>query len=408
MKKLFLIPLLLLFALTLSAGSALASVAANTQIINNASLSFDDGTGIQTITASVTVTVDLVAALPNLSTPPDDSTTYVGADTPLTFDYTVTAASNGPDTYTLGSSVDSSTNTTAPGTSIPTPVVLGASVTSEVSPNNVTLTVPSDGTADSVVNEIEAGDIIVVDIGSGPETVTVVSVTDPGSGMATITLEAATPLSGSAPAGTPIYEQQVVTLTVDSGTIVASGTDITITAEVTVTNTAGTVSDQVVATYTSTGTGGPAAFTKHVRNVDNGGGNSGGTGTQSFTIDGYTGSYYTGGVTGEPGDTLEYVLVAVNTGAAVLTDTAISDLIPEAFVTFSSGAYGGGADAVFYIDTAGISDSFPADGTDLATFTAGGNPNLVINVGVGAAPGTAGDIPVSSSVTVAYQVTIIP
>ncbi len=406
MKKLFLIPLLLLFAIALPAGSVLASTAANTQIINNASLSFDDGTGIRTITASVTVTVDLVAALPNLIVPPDDSTVYVGPDTPLTFDYTITAGSNGPDTYTVASSVvPGFTNTNNPDTSIPTPVILGASVTSGDTGSLTTLQVPSDGSGpDNVVNEIEAGDIIVVDLGSGPETVTVLSVTDPGSGMATITLEATTPLTVSAPAGTPIYEQQVITLTVDSGTIVTPGTDITVTAQVDVTNSAGTVSDQVVATYTN----GSATLTKYVRNVTNANGNSGGTGPQSFTIDGFTGNYYTGGVTGEPGDTLEYVLVADNTGTAVLTDAVISDLIPEIFVNFSSGAYGGGADAVFYIDTSGTSDSFPADGTDLATFTAGADPNLVVYVGVGAVAGTSGSIPGGDSVTVAYQVTIIP
>ncbi len=395
--------LLLLFTIAFSAGSVLAGTAANTQIINNASLSFDDGTGVQTITASVTVTVDLVAAVPNLSAPPDDSTIYVGPDTPLTFDYTITAGSNGPDTYTITSSVASSTNTSIPGTSIPTPVILGASVTSGNIGSTTTLQVPSDGSGpDNVVNQIEAGDIIIVDVGSGPETVTVLSVTDPGSGMATITLEPTTQLSGSAPVGTPIYEQQMVILTVGSGTIVTSGTDITVTAEVTVTNSAGTATDQVVATYTS----GSATLTKYVRNVNNANGNSGGTGAQTFTIDGFTGNYYTGGVTGEPGDTLEYVLIADNTGTAVLTDAVISDLIPEAFVTFDTGVYG--TDDVFYIDTAGVTDSFPADGTDLADFTAGGNPNLVVYVGNGAASGTTGSIPVGSRVTVAYQVTINP
>ena len=404
MRKLLLTTFLLIFAITLPAGSALASVAANTQIINNASLTFDDGTGIQTVSASVTVTVDLVAALPNLSTPPDDSTVYVGPNTPLTFDYTITAGSNGPDTYTIASSVGGSTNTTAPGTSTPPSVTLGASVTSGDTGDNLTLQVPSDGSGpDNVVNEIEAGDTIVIDVGSGPETVTVLSVTDPGSGMATITLAAATPLSGSAPAGTPIYEQQVVTLTVASGTIGTPGTDITVTADVDVTNSSGTVSGQVVATYTN----GSATLTKYVRNVNNASGNSGGTGVQNFTIGAYTGNYYTGDVTGAPGDVLEYVLVADNTGTAVLTDAVISDLIPETFVTFNTAVYGG-ADDVFYIDETGATDSFPADGTDLADFTAGGNPNLVVYVGTGAAPGTAGSLPVGSNVTVAYQVTINP
>lgn len=407
MRKLFLITFLLIFATSLSAGSALASTAANAQIINNASLTFDDGTGLQTISAAVTVTVDLVAALPNLSTPPDAATVYTGTDTTLTFDYTMTSGSNGPDTYALSTLVASDTNTDGGSASAPAAITLGASVTSTDTGTTTTLEVPSDGSgADNVVNEIAAGDTIVVDLGTGPETVTVLSVTDPGgSGTATITLDTTTTpaLSASAPAGTPIFEQQTFTLTVASGTITTAGSDITVTADISVTNSGlGPLTNQVVATYTS----GVATLTKYVRNVTS---SVIGSGAQSFTIGTYTGDYYTGGVTGAPGDVLEYVLFADNTGTAALTATEISDLVPETFVTFNTGNYdtGSGARDIYYLDTSGTADSFtiaPAD--DQASFIAGNNPNLSVYVGVGAGVATPGAIPINSNVTVAYQVTI--
>ena len=131
----------------LTASSARADVAANTRIVNNATVSFNDGTGTFTVTASVAVTVELVAALPNWVTPPDTSTPYTGPNTLLTFDYTITAASNGPDTYTLGATVFSSTNTTSPAVSLPASVTLGASITTSDTGNVLSLQVPSDGSA---------------------------------------------------------------------------------------------------------------------------------------------------------------------------------------------------------------------------------------------------------------------
>ena len=85
--------------------SAWASVAANTRIVNQASLTYNNGTGNQTIPASVAVTVSLVHGIPVLNEPADGSTPYVGAATQLTFAYYITANGNGPDTYTIGSAI---------------------------------------------------------------------------------------------------------------------------------------------------------------------------------------------------------------------------------------------------------------------------------------------------------------
>ena len=45
-------------------------------------------------------------------------------------------------------------------------------------------------------------------------------------------------------------------------------------------------------------------------------------------------------------------------------------------------------------------------GANQASFVAGSNPNLIVNVGTGASNIATGTIPVGKSVTIAYQVTI--
>src|SRR6185369_3649231 len=106
MKQLFrininLLCLLGLFAMTPL--SAWALTASNTQIVNSASMSYNDGTGVKTANAlPVTVTVTLVPGQPTVSKGPDQSTPYASANTPLTNTFTIIASNtNGPDTYTL-------------------------------------------------------------------------------------------------------------------------------------------------------------------------------------------------------------------------------------------------------------------------------------------------------------------
>src|SRR6185369_2149761 len=114
--------------LAVSAAPAWANLAANTQIINQAQLSYNDGVATRTATASVTVTVGLVAAAPNITPGPPQSTTYTGVGTTLADSFTITAGANGPDTYNLSAAVTGSSNTSG-ATAAPTAptVPLGAS-----------------------------------------------------------------------------------------------------------------------------------------------------------------------------------------------------------------------------------------------------------------------------------------
>ena len=391
MKKILsVIGLLFLFILCVHIGRALADVAANAQIINQATLTFDDGTGPQTANASVTVTVAHVPGIPTLDSPADDSTAYTGVDTPLDFTYTITAGGNGPDTYTLSSVVTGQVNAGGAAATLPANIYLGATITTTGS--TVTdLYVPADGLSDAAVNGIAAGDTVMV----AGELRTVSGVIDPAAGTAVISLSGA--LSAAPGAGVAVLEQQTFTLTVTSGTIVAAGTDITVTAETTAASAAGaTPADAVVATFTS----GSATLTKYVRNVTSANGTAG---VQTFTVGGSANDYYTGGVTGVPGDTLEYLLLAENAGGGDVTGCTIDDVLPTGFVTLVTDAYG--TDEVTYVDVAGATETTLSQEADLDAASVSG-ANLTVHVGTGATNSTGGTIAAGTSVFIVYRVTI--
>lgn len=396
MKKLLsIIVLFFLFTLCVHVGRAMADVAANAQIINQATLSFNDGSGagIQTVNASVTVTVAHVPGVPTLNSPADGSVGYTVANTPLDFTYAITASGNGPDTYTINSSIASQTNNGGSGgVTFPATIDLGATITTVGSTVSV-LQVPSDGVNDGAVNGIAVNDMVVVNGVSR----SVSAINDAASGTASITLLTPLPAVPGAPgAGVAVLEQQTFTMTVDSGTIAVPGTDIVITVDTTASTAAGSATDQVIATYTS----GSATLTKYVRNVTSANGTTGAT---SFTVNLSTNDYYTGGVTGAPGDTLEYLLLVDNSSPGNVTDCTIDDVLPTAFVTLVTDAYGG-ANEVIYVDNAGAETQLSQESdADAAVIT---GANLSVNVGSGATAATGGTVGGGESVFIVYQVTI--
>jgi uncharacterized repeat protein (TIGR01451 family) len=233
----------------------------------------------------------------------------------------------------------------------------------------------------------------------GGEVRQVTAVSDPASGAATITLGSA--LSSAPGVGVPVFERQDVIVVVNSGTISVAGTDITVTADTTVTNAAGSDTASVTATFTS----GTTTFVKYVRNVSWGAGNAGATGSTAFTTDGTSYNYYTADVTGRPGDILEYVLAASNTSAGDVTGCTISDLLPTAFVAFVSDVWAGTAD-VLYVDETGTQNELEAAAdSDEATLV---GDTLTVNVGTGAGAAIGGTIPAGIAVRVTYQVMINP
>ena len=377
--------------LAASAGSALANVAANARIINSATISYNDGSETRTATASVTVTVALVPAIPLVTPGPPQSTSYSGPSTPLTNSFTVTATANGPDTYDIASTITGSTNTTGPtATPQSSSLFLGATITVSGS-STTSITVPSDGTSDSSVNGIQAGSTVVI----GTETRTVQDVVDNASGTSSINLTAA--LSSTPAAGVVVAEQKSVLVDVTAGNIGTSGTSITVTKNITVTSTTNTGITVTSSTITDTYTSGVATLAKYVRNVTV---PAAGTGTPYLYS---STNYYQAGITASPGDTLEYIVVATNNGTGPVTSAVITDALPTSYVTLVPNAYGSGSEVTYVNETGSVATFSAASDTDQATYSSGA---LTVYVGTGATSGAGGSIPSSGSVMVLYRVTV--
>jgi uncharacterized repeat protein (TIGR01451 family) len=216
--------MLLMAAVAATPRQADANTASNTLIRNTATVRYNDagGTAQTPVTAQADVTVTLVAAAPTLSAPPDQSTQ---PGSPVTYNYTITANANGPDTYNLSRTFAESAGIT-PGTSTAVPsvasVLLGA--TTFATPTTITaagitpITVPSDGVAGGGLNGIAAGDTVVI----GAATYIVSSVVDNANGTSTVNVTGNGTASALLPYGTLIAEQQAFTVLVTPGTVTAT------------------------------------------------------------------------------------------------------------------------------------------------------------------------------------------
>jgi hypothetical protein len=384
--------------------SAQANMAANTQIINAAHLSYNDGASTVTADSSVTVTVSLVPLAPTIPTGTGDSGQYTASNTVLNNHFTVVAQSNGPDSYTLTPAIVSQTNNNTSGTigtmSPASPITLGGSVVvADGSHTNsaTTIYVPTDGTADSVVNQIQANDWVVVGT-SNP--IQVQSVTDPGvvggvPGIASIVF--ASGLSGGAPAaGDPVREQVTITVPVNSGTIDSSGSSIVITKHLTVASVTDPTKTVTSADVTDTYTSGAASFTKYVRNVTNA--IVGGTDLQFPAGSGP--HYYRTGVTAKTNEVLEYLIVVANSGTGDISAAVVTDGLPVTYANYNAGT-------IIYYDQSNTSHAL----TDAAADDAGKwvSPTITVNVG-GTTPPTlpaaGGTIAAGETVHVVYRVTV--
>jgi len=401
MRKLILILTYTLFAISLTTGSVLANTAANTEIINNATLTFNGGAA----SATVTVTVALIPSPPNISIT-DTNGAYTAPDTPaLTDSVRITSTANGPSSYTVAPSINTDSNTSGASVNGGATVPIGASVTTGTS-GTTYVTVPAGGAIgnDAEVNGIAVNDTIVFTVGGTTYTRQVTSTTDNLDGTFQLNWSGVTAVPS---AGTQIGEQRTVNLSVLPGTVTIPGTDITAVVTAVV-STSGVADVSVINSNPNVWTT-PSPnvnMTKYVRNLSDTDLNPAAGSGDSFTINTTSREYFTSGVTGQPGHTLEYVIVATNVGATELTGAAISDLIPEAFVALETGVYGTGD--VFYIapDTTTASFTAGAVGANQASFVAGNDPNLIVNVGNGASNLLTGAIPAGDSVSIAYQVTI--
>ena len=331
------------------ASSAMAVTQANTVLTAQAKLTYQgNSTGIN---ASVTVTVQLVPAPVSFAatfTPPGSSVNKAVNDT-YAATYTVQSNANGPDTYSIATSYTATNdvaNPLSPTTSVPS-VRLGATAAAAAAAAGATtITVPSDGVADSDVNGIAANDTVIID----NKPYHVASVGDSASGTSTITL--ATGLQTAVALGDGIFEYKAFTVNIQSvGSQGSSGTNYVLDLQTSVTSNK---SPTPANTYTSNVTITIVAITlnKYVRDVSNPC-TTGCTGGATYK----TKTYYADGVQAKPSDTLEYLLV-VQTTTAGINNAVITDLLP-AYTSYVAGSTKVNGTAV--TDPTGTSTAFPLD-----------------------------------------------
>lgn len=384
------------------------ATAANTTITNTVTVSFSDAANNpQTpVEANVSISVNLVASAPLLTSPADiDPTTE---DTGVNLVYTITSTANGPDTYNF-SSADTRANMDADATFSAPTVLLGATtVASGITAADTVITVPFDGTDDGVVNGLAVGDIIVIDPTGTAEVAEIDSIdesTGAASNTVTITLTAGT--TNAFTYGTTIGERDDVTVVVTTDTI-TSGTSGTHS----VLSTATSDADGAVFTTQTTATVVTVrrpvlTVTKYVRNVT----------TVAFnplvadiTVDGV--DYYASGVSGNPTDTMQYLIVIDNSaaGAGTANNIVVSDPIPQ-FTTFVPGSIrldDNGDPTVAF-----IAQNEAADGGDAAELDTTGNGTVYVYAGAGgddtaagAGNGDGGTLTAGQISHVIFQVTI--
>lgn len=337
------------------AEAALIGQAGNAIIRNTVTVNYSDALGgnpTQT-SDSIDLTINTIDSTPIVMAFSPASGSTIAEDDTQNYTVTFVTTSNGPGTVTWSGADNNPSNIAVSGTTPsfasgseflgatildPTDANIGNSTTLTASGSAVAFTVPNDGgvptdaatsgggTGDNVLNGIAVGDVVFLYDGTdtyGPFDVTAVS--DPAVGAGTTAAPGSISLQNNTGAditvtpalGWAIVETKDDTLTVSQGVITdatqAASWDTTVTADM-----AGKTGNNTV---TTTAAQGVLSVVKYVRNVDT----ANGTGT-SISFNSQT--YYDSGVNGNPGETLEYLIVVTNDGAADATDVVVTDSIP--------------------------------------------------------------------------------
>jgi hypothetical protein len=406
---------LLLLAVAASAGGAWANTAAGVQLSNTATLTYNS----VTISSTVNVTVALKQSAPNLVVT-GGTGVYAGANNAsITQTVTVIATANGPSTYRISAATATQTNNSNTGSvNIQGPnsysagassyydQPLGATVTTGTS-GATYVTVPTTTSAvnGSSINGIVLGAHVMV----GTHEVTVTGVVDQGNGTYQIQWLGAIPAGDIPGPGQVIGEKLVLNFWAYSGTFVASGTPITVDVNASASDTVAGVTNSVTTATAATNswstTTPSVTFTKFVRNLSDP--SLTGSGLITATFPGpITYNYYHDGVTVKPGQTLEYLIVAVNNDPTnPLTGCSIADLLPiTTYAAFLSNAYGANKD-IAYINN----DTAP---TYLQAFNSAGHQatligqNLSVKVGDAASDTLPGSITAGKNMKILYQLTV--
>lgn len=321
---------------------ALATTSAGAKITNSVSVSFDDPGGNPQPPAgdTIEVTVNQVYAAPLL----ENVTQQVGGvDVTETSEgetvvqtYGIWGQGNGVDTYNLVDTVADTNvgNETLKTLSTPN-VTLGATgLAQALVGGEGSFTVAYDGTNDGIANGIAAGDLIR--IGANIYKVAVAGIAENApAGFTTITLDAGYTIPtiiGAAAEGDPIGEYATFTVQFDTGTIVPAQSQGQHDTTIDATSQGDGTQTTNLTGYTILVKKPTLAVNKYVRNVLNASGNPVAPADYTIGLD----DYWAAGVTGDPGDTLEYVVVISNGGAADAENVVMEDTFSP-FTTLVAG-----------------------------------------------------------------------
>ena len=315
-------------------GIAQANSAAGTTITNSVTVDYDDAGGSpQTqVAASVDVTVSLVGSVSWGAAPAGQSASS-GAALPSAYTITLQNTGNGSDTFTVTDGTTESSVNLSAGSFTVTPDEDGGTAGVQIT---LFATVSSGaGVFGGGVTTIPVGNLTLGDLVPGTTQVVIggstFTVAAGSSATQLVVTGDASALVGGA--GVQIGEIATATYNGSVGTLTGAGPethdhDLTATGLSQDGNPAATATS---ATWQTTVSGAALTVTKYVRNVSNANGNTGGVG--GTTVNGGADTFYTGGVTGNPGDTLEYAVVIANTGGGNATDVVFVDTL-SAFTTY--------------------------------------------------------------------------
>lgn len=322
--------LLLALGGVVTSGTAQANTAAGTVLTNAVTVDYDDagGTAQAQISDSVDVTVDHVASVAWGSAPAGQSTTS-GGTLPSAYTVDLTNTGNGSDTY----NITDNTGQTCAGTltaesfAFTTPQTLGATVTSAVSSfDGVDTLIP---VSNLTAADFADGDTVVIN--NGGTTYTVV-----GAKVSAIQLAVSGDQTAAFNAsGLQVGERLSFSYgaTGNAGTLSGAAScthDHELVADGTLATGGNAQSQATVNGWSTTVNAVTLTVAKYVRNVTTPAKNPGAADVSYNGVD-----YYASGVTGNPGETLEYLVVITNSSAGDASDVEFNDTLP-AFTTYTT------------------------------------------------------------------------
>ncbi|MGM0564882.1 MAG: hypothetical protein ACQES2_11170 [Pseudomonadota bacterium] len=388
----------------LATGNAMAT-SAGTTLRNDVTVDYTDAGGAPQAqeTASVDVTVDHVADVA-WGAAPAGQTTNSGTTLPSAYVINLTNTGNGSDTYNI---TNNTTQTcggtlTAESFSFDTPETLGATVSASAG------TLVGGDTEIEVSNLTAAdfanGDIVV--IGNGGTEYTVVSATEGATATDTdVLVVAGDQTADFSAAGLQIGERLAFEYgdTGNAGTISGAAScthDHELVADGTTADGGNAQSSDTVNGWATTVNGVTLTVDKYVRNVTTAAKNPG---TADISFDGQ--DYFETGVTGNPGETLEYLIVIDNGAAGDAAGVEFNDTLP-AFTTYvdDSAAVDTDSDGTFDVTLPG--DETEADNEGGIVTQSGSTIQVFAGTGGDEDTDTGGNIVAGEQSVVKYQITI--